>query len=76
MFIPEGFAHGFLVISDEAEFCYKCTRLYDPNDELGIRFDDKDIDVKWPEIDCEYTLSGKDLKQPSFREVVERLNLR
>lgn len=76
LFIPEGFAHGFLVISDEAEFCYKCTRLYDPNDELGIRFDDKDIDVKWPEIDCGYTLSGKDLKQPSFREVVERLNLR
>lgn len=76
LFIPEGFAHGFLVLSDEAEFCYKCTRLYDPTDELGIRFDDPDINVQWPEISCDYVLSAKDLKQPSFREVVEKLNLR
>ena len=76
LFIPEGFAHGFLVLSDEAEFCYKCTRLYDPTDELGIRYDDPDINVEWPEIDCEYVLSAKDLKQPSFKEVVEKLNLR
>lgn len=76
LFIPEGFAHGFLVLSEEAEFCYKCTRLYDPTDELGIRYDDKDIGVEWPEIDCDYLLSAKDLKQPSFQEVVERLSLR
>ena len=76
LYIPEGFAHGFLVLSDEAEFCYKCTRLYDPTDELGIRYDDPDINVQWPKIDCDYVLSAKDLKQPSFEEVVEKLNLR
>ena len=76
LFIPEGFAHGFLVLSDEAEFCYKCTRLYDPTDELGIRYDDPDIGVEWPVLDCDFVLSVKDLKQPSFNEVVEKLNLR
>ncbi len=74
-FIPEGFAHGFLVLSDEAEFCYKCTRLYDPTDELGICFDDPDIGVDWPKLDVDYLLSVKDCAQPSFQEVVNRLNL-
>ena len=75
-FIPEGFAHGFLVLSDEAEFCYKCTRLYDPSDELGIRFDDPDIGIEWPMLDVDYLLSAKDRVQPSFEEVVNKLNLR
>lgn len=74
-FIPEGFAHGFLVLSDEAEFCYKCTRLYDPDDELGIRFDDPDIGVEWPDVGKDYVLSAKDIVQPSFSEVVEKLDL-
>ena len=74
-FIPEGFAHGFLVLSDEAEFCYKCTRLYDPDDELGIRYDDPVIGVKWPDVGQNYVLSAKDIVQPSFSEVVEKLNL-
>ena len=76
LYIPEGFAHGFLVLSDEAEFCYKCTRLYDPTDELGIRFDDPDININWPAIDCDYVLSSKDLQQPSFEQVIKKLNLR
>ena len=76
LYIPEGFAHGFLVLSDEAEFCYKCTRLYDPTDELGIRFDDPEINIKWPAIDCDYVLSSKDLQQPSFEQVIKKLNLR
>lgn len=47
-YIPEGFAHGFLVLSDEAEFCYKCTDLYHPEDEGGIAWNDPTIDIKWP----------------------------
>ena len=47
-YIPEGFAHGFLVLSDEAEFCYKCTDFYHPNDEGGLYFDDPEIGVEWP----------------------------
>ncbi len=48
LFIPKGFAHGFLVLSDEAEFCYKCDELYHPDDEGCIRWDDRDIGIKWP----------------------------
>ncbi len=75
LFIPEGFAHGFLVLSDEAEFVYKCTRLYDPNDELGIRYDDPDLAVDWPDCGAAPLLSDKDRRQPSFREVCARLGL-
>ena len=48
LFIPKGFAHGFLVLSDEAEFVYKCTEFYDPDDEGGILWNDPEIDIKWP----------------------------
>jgi len=60
-YIPEGFAHGFLVLSDEAEFTYKCTEFYHPEDEGGIAWNDPDIGVEWPlsGID-EITLSDKD----------------
>lgn len=69
LYIPEGFAHGFLVLSDTAEFVYKCTRLYDPSGEGGIRWDDPDIAVDWPvSPDMELLLSDKDKVQPSFRE--------
>ncbi len=47
-FIPKGFAHGFLVLSDYAEFCYKCTDFYHPNDEGGLSYKDEEIGVKWP----------------------------
>ncbi|MEG2083743.1 MAG: dTDP-4-dehydrorhamnose 3,5-epimerase, partial [Oscillospiraceae bacterium] len=69
LFIPEGFAHGFVVLSDFAEFVYKCTSLYDPADELGMRFDDPEIGIEWPSAGCDYLLSDKDKNQPSFREV-------
>lgn len=49
-YIPEGFAHGFLVKSDYAEFCYKCTDFYHPDDEGGIKWDDPDIGIEWPGI--------------------------
>ena len=52
--IPRGFAHGFLVLSDIAEFCYKCDDFYHPNDEGGIAWNDPDIGISWPEIVGEY----------------------
>jgi len=49
-YIPEGFAHGFLVLSDTAEFCYKCTDFYHPNDEGGLAWNDPSIGIEWPEV--------------------------
>ena len=51
-YIPEGFAHGFLVLSDVAEFCYKCTDVYDPTSEGGIPYDDPTVNVQWPDCGC------------------------
>lgn len=53
-YISPGFAHGFLVLSDTAEFCYKCTDFYHPNDEGGLAWNDPRIGIKWPEIIGEY----------------------
>ena len=54
LLIPEGFAHGFLVLSDEAEFCYKCDDFYHPNDEGGIAWNDPTIGVRWPGVEGAY----------------------
>ena len=60
-YIPPGFAHGFLVLSDEAEFCYKCTDFYHANDEGGIAWNDPEIGVEWPiEEGMAIELSEKD----------------
>ena len=68
-FIPKNFAHGFLVLSDYAEFTYKCSDFYHPNDEGGIRYDDKDIAVDWPIPEgMELIMSDKDQKWGGFRE--------
>ena len=53
-YISEGFAHGFLVLSDEAEFCYKCTDFYRPEDEGGLAWNDPDIGIEWPGLIGEY----------------------
>lgn len=53
-YIPQGFAHGFLVLSDTAEFCYKVTDFYHPNDELGIAWNDPTIGIEWPEVVGQY----------------------
>ena len=53
-YISEGFAHGFLVLSDQAEFFYKCTDFYHPGDEAGIAWNDPDINIKWPELCGEF----------------------
>ncbi|EOX3340252.1 dTDP-4-dehydrorhamnose 3,5-epimerase family protein, partial [Vibrio cholerae] len=48
LWVPEGFAHGFYVTSDEAEFVYKCTDYYNPTAEISLRWDDPDIGIEWP----------------------------
>ena len=61
--IPEGFAHGFLVLSDEAEFAYKCTDFYHPGDEGGLAYNDPEIGIDWPfEEGVELIISEKDKK--------------
>ena len=69
LYIPPKFAHGFLVLSDEAEFLYKCTEFYHGEDESGIMWDDEDIAIDWPldGID-EIILSDKDKEWKSFKE--------
>lgn len=52
--IPKGFAHGFLVLSDVAEFCYKCDDFWHPNDEGGLAWNDPEIGIVWPELTGEY----------------------
>lgn len=66
LYIPEGFAHGFLVLSDIAEFSYKCTDVYDPSSEGGIPWNDKTIAVDWPKLDVPYKTSEKDEKHEGF----------
>ena len=53
-YISEGFAHGFLVLSETAEFCYKCTDFYHPGDEGGLAWNDPSIGIQWPELQGEY----------------------
>lgn len=66
-YIPEGFAHGFLVLSDEAEFCYKCTDFYRPGDEGGMAWDDPEIGIAWPiEDGMKLTISEKDQNWKGF----------
>ena len=70
--IPKGFAHGFLVVSEYAEFCYKVTDFYHPNDEGGLMFNDPDIGVEWPipegMTEKDFILSDKDKINASFKE--------
>ena len=65
-YIPEGFAHGFLVLSDAAEFVYKCTDVYDPSSEGGVPWNDPSIAVEWPKLDVPYKTSEKDEKHEAF----------
>ena len=65
--IPRGFAHGFVVVSDYAEFAYKCDELYHPEDEGGILWNDPDVAVEWPDVG-EIILSEKDKKNPTLAQ--------
>ena len=68
-YIPEGFAHGFLVLSDEAEFCYKCTDFYHPGDEGGLVWNDPEIGVEWPlEEGVDLITSEKDQKWKGLKD--------
>ena len=68
-YISEGFAHGFLVLSDTAEFCYKCTDFYHPGDEGGLRWDDADIGIDWPIPEgMELIMAEKDRNWPGLKD--------
>ena len=73
-FVPKGFAHGFLVLTDEAEFTYKCDDLYNPTAEGGLKWDDPDVGIEWPLRDMkveDLLTSEKDGKWPSLKELKE-----
>ena len=75
--IPKGFAHGFLVLSDEAEFAYKCDDIYNHEAEGGLKFDDPDVAIEWPMRDLkpeDLLTSEKDGKWPSLKELKETGN--
>ncbi|MDR0374381.1 MAG: dTDP-4-dehydrorhamnose 3,5-epimerase [Treponema sp.] len=67
-YIPKGFAHGFLTLSEEVVFAYKCTEFYHPEDEGGILWSDASIGIEWPDIGREYLLSEKDKQWPELKE--------
>ena len=69
-FIPRGFAHGFLVLSDEAVFTYKVDNPYAPQADAGIRWNDPDLGIEWPIDPKEVVTSEKDLKQPLLKDAV------
>ena len=68
LFIPRGFAHGFLVMSDEAIFTYKVDNVYAPQAEAGIRWNDPELAIEWPIDPKEVSTSEKDLKQPLLKD--------
>lgn len=73
LFIPKNFAHGFLVLSENAEFAYKCTDFYHPNDEGGIFYQDPDIGVEWPIPEgMELIISEKDQKWQGIKSLGEK----
>lgn len=67
LMIPRGFAHGFLVVSETAEFAYKCDEFYHPEDEGGVMYDS--CEIEWPEIEGELVLSEKDMKHPKLEDL-------
>jgi dTDP-4-dehydrorhamnose 3,5-epimerase len=72
LWIPVGFGHGFLVLSDVADFVYKCTSYYDPATEAGIRFDDPEVGIEWP-AEVELLYSERDRTAPSLSDVADSL---
>jgi dTDP-4-dehydrorhamnose 3,5-epimerase len=67
LWVPPGYAHGFVVLSDVADFEYKCTDYYDPSDEVGVMWNDPDVGIVWPLEDP--LLSAKDQKLPSLAQL-------
>ena len=82
LFIPRGFAHGFLVLSDTAEFCYKCDDVYHPNDEGGLMWNDPDLAIDWPAFNGSecfdpsvLILSDKDKAHPFLKDLKDSMGV-
>lgn len=73
LFIPRGFAHGFLVLSEKATFAYKCDNYYHRESELGLKFDDPHLGIDWQLDPKELILSSKDQMHPDFETVIKLL---
>lgn len=71
MFIPKGFAHGYVVLEDDTVFQYKCDEYYHPESEAGIAWNDPQISIEWPLSEYEIILSDKDRKHPTLKELCE-----
>jgi dTDP-4-dehydrorhamnose 3,5-epimerase len=74
LFVPRGFAHGFVVLSEEADFFYKCDNYYDITSEGGIMYNDKTLGIDWKIAQSELLLSGKDKLLPTFGEAIKTIN--
>jgi dTDP-4-dehydrorhamnose 3,5-epimerase len=74
VFVPRGFAHGFIVLSDTATFAYKVDNYYSPECDHGLAFDDKQLNINWRLSNDALLLSEKDTKQPSFAQLPECFN--
>lgn len=68
LYVPDGFAHGFCVLSEVADVVYSCSAYYDPARESGFRYDDPEVGISWPE-DVEFTISERDRAAPPLREL-------
>lgn len=71
LYLPPGFAHGFCVLSASAQVEYKCSEIYDPEDEIGVIWNDPEVNIAWPQTDP--LLSAKDRALPRLAEIVDRL---
>ena len=69
LYIPRGFAHGFIVLEDNTLFSYKCDNFYCPAADRGMRFDDPALGIEWPKIDAPLKLSAKDMGHPIFSDI-------
>ena len=69
LYVPCGFAHGFIVLEDNTLFSYKCDNLYCPSSDRGMRFDDPALGIEWPDIGVPLILSAKDQKHPFLADV-------
>lgn len=74
LYIPRGFAHGFVVLSEEAEFFYKCDNFYSKEHEVGIKYNDITLDIEWLLSPDQLEVSEKDSKSPSFHDVIEKID--
>jgi len=72
MMVPRGFAHGFVVLSEEAEFFYKCDNFYAPKFEMGLQYNDVDLKLDWKVSQDKLILSGKDKKNHSLKELLTK----